>query len=401
MRIASEDSGIPTCTVGVWIDAGSRFETEKNNGVAHFLEHMAFKGTGKRSQLQLELEVENLGAHLNAYTSREQTVYYAKCFSHDLERAVELLSDILLNSKFGQNEIERERGVILREMQEVEQNLQEVVFDILHDKAFEGTPLSRTILGPVENIKSMQRQDLMDYISVHYKGPRMVLAGAGGINHQVLVRLADKYFGKLDSAVPEHYMVPSYFKGCEVTLRDESMHMVYGALAVEGAGWESADNIPLMIANTLIGQWDRSQSTGIFAPSRLGQRIGGEDCQSFQAFNTCYKDTGLWGVYFIASKSAAPKVIEQIQDEWKHMCDRITDDEVERGKRLLKTNMLLLLDGSTAVCEDVGRQMLCYGRRIPLHELDARISKFQCGGLLKMGNNAIFLRIAYKLIYYL
>jgi len=155
---------------------------------------------------------------------------------------------------------------------------------------------------------------------------------------------------------------------------------------------KSADNIPLMIANTLIGQWDRSQSTGIFAPSRLGQRIGGEDCQSFQAFNTCYKDTGLWGVYFIASKSAAPKVIEQIQDEWKHMCDRITDDEVERGKRLLKTNMLLLLDGSTAVCEDVGRQMLCYGRRIPLHELDARIGAINADVLRNVLRKYIFKR---------
>ena len=114
MRVASEDSGAPTSTVGLWIDTGSRYETAQNNGVAHFLEHMAFKGTSKRSQTGLELEVENLGAHLNAYTSREQTVFYAKCLSGDLEQAVEILSDILTNSTFGEQEIERERGVILR-----------------------------------------------------------------------------------------------------------------------------------------------------------------------------------------------------------------------------------------------------------------------------------------------
>jgi len=130
---------------------------------------MAFKGTSKRSQTDLELEVENMGAHLNAYTSREQTVYYAKCFARDLHKAVEILADINLNSKFGEQEIERERGVILREMQEVEMNIQEVVFDHLHATAFRDTPLGRTILGPVENIKSISRKDLVQYISTHYK----------------------------------------------------------------------------------------------------------------------------------------------------------------------------------------------------------------------------------------
>src|SRR5256885_1419860 len=124
-----------------------------------------------------------MGAHLNAYTSREQTVYYAKCLSRDLPRAVEILADIILNSTFGEAEIERERGVILREMQEVETNLQEVVFDHLHSVAYQGTPLGLTILGPTENIKKIARQDLMNYIGTHYKAPRMVLAGAGGINH--------------------------------------------------------------------------------------------------------------------------------------------------------------------------------------------------------------------------
>ncbi|CAF1556945.1 unnamed protein product, partial [Didymodactylos carnosus] len=197
LRVASEDYGLPTCTVGVWIDAGSRFETDKNNGTAHFLEHMAFKGTNKRTQSNLELEVENLGAHLNAYTSREQTVYYAKCFSKDLPQIVELLSDIIQNSKFGEEEIERERSTILREMQEIENNLQEVVFDYLHATAYQGTPLGRTILGPTENVKSIQKGDLLKYVNTHYKAPRMVLAAAGGINHEQLVKLGEEHFGKL------------------------------------------------------------------------------------------------------------------------------------------------------------------------------------------------------------
>merc|ERR1711863_143200 len=193
MRVATEDSGAPTATVGLWIDTGSRYETAANNGVAHFLEHMAFKGTAKRTQTQLEMEVENMGAHLNAYTSREQTVFYAKCLSNDLPQAVEVLADILQNSKLGEQEIERERGVILREMQEVEMNLQEVVFDHLHAVAYQGTPLGRTVLGPTQNIKSINRDDLVHYIKTHYKGPRMVLAGAGGVDHGKLCSMAEKY----------------------------------------------------------------------------------------------------------------------------------------------------------------------------------------------------------------
>jgi processing peptidase subunit beta len=127
-----------TATVGVWIDAGSRAETDETNGTAHFLEHMAFKGTGRRSQHALELEVENLGAHLNAYTSREQTVYYAKSFRKDVPIAVEIISDILQNSKLDTAAIERERDVILREQQEVDKQLEEVVFDHLHSVAFQG-----------------------------------------------------------------------------------------------------------------------------------------------------------------------------------------------------------------------------------------------------------------------
>lgn len=377
LRVASEDSGIPTATVGLWIDAGSRFENEKNNGTAHFLEHMAFKGTSKRSQTDLELEVENLGAHLNAYTSREQTVYYAKCFSKDLNKAVEILSDILTNSTLGEQEIERERSVILREMQEVETNLQEVVFDYLHATAYQGTPLGRTILGPTENIKSISRADLVEYISTHYKGPRMVLAGAGGVDHNELVKLAEQHFGKLGMGY-EGTIIPTLnpcrFTGSEIRVRDDAMPLAHVAIAVEGAGWSNGDNIALMIANTLIGSWDRSHGGGANLASRLAAACAQQNlCHSFQAFNTCYTDTGLWGMYFVSEKNTIEDMLFNVQSEWMRLCSSVTDFEVQRAKNLLKTNMLLMLDGSTPICEDVGRQMLCYGRRIPLPELDARI----------------------------
>lgn len=376
LRVATEDSGAATATVGLWIDAGSRYEHSKNNGVAHFLEHMAFKGTSKRSQTDLELLVENMGAHLNAYTSREQTVFYAKCLANDVPVAVEILADIIQNSSLAEPEIERERGVILREMQDVESNLQEVVFDHLHATAFQGTPLGQTILGPTKNIKKISKADLQQYINSHYQPGRMVLAGAGGVDHDKLVQLAQKLFGGLKNKVTSDVteITPCRFTGSEIRVRDDSMPLAHIAIAVEGAGWCDADNIPLMVANTLIGAWDRSQGGGLNNASYLARAASVSNlCHSFQSFNTCYKDTGLWGIYFVAEPLQIEDILYNIQGEWMKLCKSVTEAEVDRAKNLLKTNMLLQLDGTTPVCEDIGRQMLCYNRRIPLHELDARI----------------------------
>jgi len=200
------------------------------------------------------LEVENMGAHLNAYTSREQTVYYAKCFKKDLENSVDILADILQNATLGEREIERERNVILREMEEVDQQVEEVIFDHLHSIAYQGTPLGWTILGPTQNIKKINRQDLVNYISTHYTAPRMVLSAAGGVDHDELVKLAERHFSSFPSS-PDS--LPSLsacrYTGSDMRVRNDDMPFAHIALAVEGVGWSNPDYIPLMIASTVSG----------------------------------------------------------------------------------------------------------------------------------------------------
>nr|KAG5694257.1 hypothetical protein BaRGS_021572 [Batillaria attramentaria] len=299
-----------------------------------------------------------MGAHLNAYTSREQTVYYAKCFQKDLPKAVDILSDIIQNSLLGEQEIERERGVILREMQEVETNLQEVVFDHLHATAYQGTALGRTILGPTQNIQSINRNDLLEYIGTHYKGPRIVLAAAGGVNHDELVQLAGKHFGGMSAGYEgEIPVLPTCrFTGSEIRVRDDSMPLAHVAIAVEGCGWQDPDNIALMVANTLIGSWDRSYGGGANHASPLAAAAAEAGlCHSFQSFNTCYTDTGLWGLYFVSDKMSIEDMLHNVQGEWMRLCSSVTEFEVRRAKNLLKTNMLLQLDGSTPIAEDIGR----------------------------------------------
>uniref|UniRef100_A0A8C0ZJG0 Cytochrome b-c1 complex subunit 1, mitochondrial n=1 Tax=Cyanistes caeruleus TaxID=156563 RepID=A0A8C0ZJG0_CYACU len=355
LRVASEESNHPTCTVGLWIEAGSRYEDAKTNGAGFFMEHLAFKGTKKRPGSAFEKEVESLGAHLNGYTSREQTAFYIKALSKDMPKVVELLSDLVQNCELEDSHIERERGIILQELKEMDSNLADVTFDYLHATAYQGTALAHTVEGTTENIKKLTRADLASYVDTHFKAPRMVLAAAGGISHRELVDAAKQHF----TGAPFSYKgdsVPALprcrFTGSEIRARDDALPLAHIALAVEGPGWADPDNVVLNVANAIIGRYDRTFGGGKNQSSRLATlAVEHNLCHSFEPFNTSYSDTGLF----------------------VQLCGRLKS-EVTRAKNYLRNAMVAQLDGTTRVCENIGSHLLHYGRRIPLEEWDARIS---------------------------
>ncbi|GFH45186.1 hypothetical protein CTEN210_01660 [Chaetoceros tenuissimus] len=378
MRVASESVvGSETATVGVWIDAGSRYETAQNNGAAHFLEHMAFKGTSKRTQQQLEVEIENMGGHLNAYTSREQTVYFAKVFKEDVGSAVEILSDILLNSKLEEGAIERERDVILREMEEVNKQQEELVLDHLHATAFQGTGLGRTILGPEENIRSLSKGDLEDYIKTHYTAPRMVISGAGAIDHSALCDAVEKNFGSVPTSPAgsvEVAMDKAVFTGSDIRVKFDSDNQAHIALAFEGASWTSEYAFPLMLLQTMLGSYDRASGFGKNVASKMCQEVAEHElAHSISTFNTCYKDTGLFGIYAVAPDNKLDDLMWYVMGNLVRMVHNPSVEEVERAKVNLKATMLMGLDGNSNVAEDIGRQLLTYGRRMTPAEIFSRI----------------------------
>ncbi|KAI9593871.1 mitochondrial processing peptidase beta subunit [Syncephalis fuscata] len=384
-----------TATVGVWIDAGSRGETNVNNGVAHFLEHMAFKGTKSRSQHQLELQIENMGAHLNAYTSREHTVYYAKAFKSDIGKTVEVLSDILQNSTLDAAAIERERDVILREQQEVDKIMEEVVFDHLHATAFQGHALGRTILGPKENILSLQRDDLAGYIKSNYAGNRMVLVGAGAVDHGELVRLAEQHFSALPTTgddVAQSNRVKPRFIGSDLRIRNDSMQQAHIALAVEGVGWSHPDYLPMLIMQTLVGSWDRGLGAATHLSSRLSNVVARDNlANSFTSFHTAYTDTGLWGIYLISERlTHLDDLVYVAQNEWNRFSVSVTEAEVARAKQQLKAALLLGLDGTTAIAEDIGRQLLTSGRRLSPAELEQQIDQISAADIKRCANTYLW-----------
>lgn len=232
---------------------------------------------------------------------RENTVYYAKSFNSDVPATVDILSDILQHSKLETSAINRERDVILREQEEVDKQLEEVVFDHLHATAYQNQPLGRTILGPRENIETISRDDLESYIKTNYTADRMVLVGAGGVPHEQLVELAEKYFSKLPSAPPTSHLAAVAeaqkakpdFIGSEVRIRDDTLPTANIAIAVEGVSWRDPDYFTALVTQAIVGNWDRTMGSSPYLGSKLSSFIHQNQlANSFMSFSTSYSDTG-------------------------------------------------------------------------------------------------------------
>jgi len=393
-RVASQVKPGETCTVGVWIDAGSRYETLENNGVAHFLEHMNFKGTGKRTRRDIEYGMEKMGAHLNACTSREHTCYYVKCFKKDTPEAVDILSDILLNSRRAEADVEAERRTILEEKEDVESRIDEVLMDHLHTGAFEGTGNGLTILGSPENIeKRINKKMIDDFVAQHYTGPRMVLVGSGAVEQNQLCDLAAKHFGGLANASPKAPS-PTRFMGGEKREANELIPLVHMAIAFGTPGATNPDALKLRIIEQLLGHYSRDKGeagyscftrniVADFYDSHVRQWGYGEfhehnPINSIAAFWTPYSDAGLLGFYLTCEPGKPYS--HNLDDatfyamrELVRITQAISDEEFERAKNQLKVQTLLGLDGTTNIADDIGRQVLTFGARVPLATLFEQI----------------------------
>ena len=301
LRVVSESMPrLQTASVGVWVDVGARYEPAEVNGVAHLLEHMAFKGTTTRSARAIAEEIERVGGSLNAYTSREHTAYYARILAGDVDLAADLLADILQHSSFDPAELEKERHVVLQEIGQVRDTPDDLVFDLLQEASYPDQPMGRAILGPEEIVASMPREALLDYMARHYGPARLVFSGAGKVEHDRLVDLASRLFGELPAAAGEPAEPARYQGGTRVERRPD-LEQVHLCLAVEGVPYHDPDHFALQVLSTALGG---GMSSRLFQEARENRGL----CYSISTFGSSHADTGLLGVYAgtVAAMALAP-----------------------------------------------------------------------------------------------
>lgn len=364
-RVVTEHMpGLKSAAIGVWVNAGGRHELAEQNGVAHFLEHMAFKGTARRSALQIAEEIEDVGGYINAYTSREMTAYYARVLAEDTALALDLIADIVLNPVFDAREIEVERGVILQEIGQVLDTPDDVVFDWLQEAAYPGQPIGRPILGPAARVRGFTRDDLHRFVGQHYGPGQMILAAAGGIDHDRVVAAAETLFGHLAPSLP-FVPEPARFEGGEWR-RERQLEQAHFALAFETPGYRDDSFYTGQIFATAFGG---GMSSRLFQEARERRGL----CYTIFAQAGAYDDTGLMTVYAGTAAEDLAALAALSVDELRRAAGDMNDAEIQRARAQLKAGLLMGLESPSARAERLAKLVAIWNRVPPLEDTIARI----------------------------
>jgi len=371
---------LETASLGVWVACGSRDEKPDEHGISHLLEHMAFKGTARRSARQIAEEIEAVGGDLNAATSVETTAYYARVLKADVPLALDVLADILSNPSFDPAELAREQNVIVQEIGASEDTPDELVFDHLQAVAFPGQPVGRSILGTAQTVRSFDAPRLRAYLARHYRGPDMVIAAAGAVNHAAIVADVERRFGHFNgSAAPAPE--PARFHGGVRTER-RNLEQVHITLALEGVPQRDPNLYSLQVFTSVLGG---GMSSRLFQEVREKRGL----CYAIYAFHWPYFDTGLFGLYAGTDARDAGELMRVVVDEIAATAETINETEVARAKTQMKAGLLMALESSGARAEQLARQIIAYDRPIPLEEIVARVEAVTVESARQAGRSLI------------
>lgn len=364
-RIVTETMpALKSASLGVWITAGGRHERVEENGIAHFLEHMAFKGTKKRTAVQIAEAIEDVGGYINAYTSREMTAYYARVLGEDVELAFDVISDIVLNPVFDQREIDVERHVILQEIGQALDTPDDIIFDWLQEAAFADQPLGRSILGPAERVSSFGQPELRRFVAEHYGPDEMILAAAGAVDHDAIVRLAETTFGHLSPLRALRPAVARFTGGERREVKElEQLHFTLG---FEGPGYRHPDFHTAQVYATAMGGG---------MSSRLFQKIREEKglCYSIFTQAGAYDETGLMTIYAGTSAEEIGALTELTIAELRRAADDMSEAEVARARAQMKAGLVMGLESASARAERLARLLAIFGRVPDLDEAVAQV----------------------------
>jgi predicted Zn-dependent peptidase len=381
MRVVTDRmDSVETVSIGVWVDVGTRHEPAAINGVAHLLEHMAFKGTKRRSALDIAAEIEAVGGHVNAYTSREHTAYYAKVLKADVALAVDILADILQHSSFDPAELERERTVILQEIGQAQDTPDDIIYDLFQERAYPDQPMGQPVLGRAEIIKHLDRESVAGYQQSTYAAPGMLLVAAGNVAHEMLLLLAERAFSEL-SAQSEAKTEPARYVGGDLRqLRDlEQVHVLLG---FPGFAFADRDYYAASVLSTALGG---GMSSRLFQEIREKRGL----VYSIYSFSHSYSDGGLFGVYVGTGEDEAAELMPVLTAEMQKLESGLEPAELERARAQLKAGLLMSLEGTTARCEQQASHMLVFGRPLDPAELVRHIDAVDEDAVIRVARRLV------------
>lgn len=361
IRVATDSmKGVETVTLQVCVDIGSRYETENVNGISHFLEHMAFKGTKRRTAQDIAREFDELGGNFNAFTSREHTVYYAKVLKNDLPAAMDILADILQHSTFDEEELIRERGVVLQEIAQNRDTPDDLIFDLFQETAYPNQPLGRSILGPETLVSEFSRKHLTDYVGQYYRGSRIIIAAAGNIDHKTLVSLTENTFNSLEKDASVTLPAANYQGGDIRKAKDlEQVHFILG---FKGLSYKDDQIYTVQLLSLILGG---GMSSRLFQEIREKRGLA----YSVYSFTSGYHDDGLLGIYAGTGEEYLDELIPVTCEELVKMIHSVTEEELILAKKQVRTSLLMGQESTYSRAEDVGRHMLCFGRHLTIEEI--------------------------------
>jgi predicted Zn-dependent peptidase len=377
---------VETVSVGAWVAVGTRHEQPKLNGISHLLEHLAFKGTKNRTAFNIAEEIEAVGGQLNAYTSRENTAYYAKVLKEDVALAVDLISDILQNSTIDSIELKRECEVVIQEIYQSFDIPDDIIFDRFQETAYPNQAVGRPVLGKPDLIKNISRETLLSYMRAKYSASRIVFAAAGNVQHDYLVELAEKAFCNLPRALDKNNEPIKYQGGDYREIRDlEQVHIVMG---LDGVSYHDPDYYPISVLSTLLGG---GMSSRLFQEIREKRGL----VYNIYSFISSFEDGGIFGIYAGSGKNDVKELIPIICCELKKLIEKISDDELIRARSQLKAATLMAIESTTSRSEQIARQLQIFDRVIPVNEVISQIENVRTSDLVRISKRLLASKLTF------
>jgi len=373
---------VQSFSLGFWFNVGARDENLKNNGISHFIEHMLFKGTKNRSARRISEEIESYGGYLNAFTSKEHTCYYSRGLTKNLSKTFSILSDMIQNPLFRESHIKREAGVIIDELRDIHDNPEELIFDKFEEVIFSGNPLSYTVIGTEDNIRKFNSDELQNYHRNKYNTGNLLIAVSGNVNHDDLVKLAERYIRKrkpLNESGREKF----YRKKVNDLVVEKDFHQVHSIIGRSTIGLKNKKRIQVKILSTMLGE---GSSSRLFQAVR--EKLG--ITYQINSFLNSYQDVSTFGVYFSTSGKQAERVMDIVRKEFLKMKEKkITDKELNRVKEYIKGGMLLSLESTTNRMIRIANSFLYFNRVVLLDDFLKKVDSVTVDDITSIANELL------------